>query len=221
MTELAELQELVGRGGYYAALSFSTDTADPANGALLQWVQEQETAIQTTLLFFELEWAALDDQRAEELLAHDGLDFCRHHLRNIRRYRSHLLTEPEERILTEKSLTGAGAWTRLFEELTSVIEVELPGPATGEEPRRCRSKWPSAACRWPTGRSGARSAEAVTAALAPGPSHTGLPVQHAACGQGHRRPPALLRPLAGGPKPRQRGERRVRGRPDRGGPGPL
>jgi oligoendopeptidase F len=132
MSELAAIQELVGRGGYYAALRFSTDTADPANGALLQHVQEQETAIQTTLLFFELEWAALPDERAEELLAGDGLDFCRHHLLNVRRYREHLLSEPEEKILTEKSLTGAGAWTRLFEELTSAIEVTLPG--TGETP---------------------------------------------------------------------------------------
>src|SRR5437763_9750904 len=53
MEELGAIQELVGRAGYYAALRFSTDTADPANGALLQKVQEQETAIQTTLLFFE------------------------------------------------------------------------------------------------------------------------------------------------------------------------
>ena len=76
MSELAAIQELVGRAGYYAALRFSTDTADPANGALLQRVQEQETAIQTTLLFFELEWAALPDERAEELLAGEELDFC-------------------------------------------------------------------------------------------------------------------------------------------------
>ena len=66
------------------------------------------------------------DERVEELLAGDGLDFCRHYLRNARRYRAHLLSEPEERILTEKALTGASAWSRLFEELTSAIEVELP-----------------------------------------------------------------------------------------------
>src|SRR5690242_14111809 len=56
MAELAEIHDLVARAGYYAALRFSTDTADPANGALLQRVQEQETAIQTKLVFFELEW---------------------------------------------------------------------------------------------------------------------------------------------------------------------
>ena len=94
-------------------------------------VQEQgDGRSQTTLLFFELEWAALSDERAEQLLAGEGLEFCAHHLRNVRRYREHLLSEPEEKILTEKSLTGAGAWTRLFEELTSAIEVTL---ADGEQ----------------------------------------------------------------------------------------
>jgi oligoendopeptidase F len=132
MEELAVIHELVARAGYYAALRFSVDTADPANGALLQKVQEQETAIQTTLLFFELAWAALPQERAEELLAGEGLDFCAHHLRNVRRYREHLLTEPEEKILTEKALTGVSAWTRLFEELTSAIEITLP--ARGESP---------------------------------------------------------------------------------------
>src|SRR3984893_9653818 len=132
MEELAAILELTGRAGAYAALRFSTDTADPANGALLQLAQERGTAIETTLLFFDLEWAALDDERAEQLLAGEGLEFCSHHLRNVRRYREHLLSEPEEKILAEKSLTGASAWTRLFEELTSAIEVTLP--RTGELP---------------------------------------------------------------------------------------
>src|SRR5271155_5709797 len=90
MAELAVIYELVGRAGNYAALRFSTDTAAPANGALLQQVQERETQIETTLLFFELEWAALSDERVEELLAGEGLDFCSHYLGNARRYREHL-----------------------------------------------------------------------------------------------------------------------------------
>jgi len=164
MEALGVIHELVGRAGYYAALRFSTDTADPATGALLQRVQEQETAIQTTLLFFELEWAALSDERAEELLASEGLDFCRHHLRNVRRYREHLLSEPEEKILAEKSLTGAGAWTRLFEELTSAIEVDVAaddGPKVALDVALSRLSSSDREVRRGT-------AEAVTAALAPG-----------------------------------------------------
>ena len=69
LRELEAIQELLGRAGSYAILNFSGDTADPARGALLQKLQEGSTAIETRLLFFELEWAALDDDRAEELLA--------------------------------------------------------------------------------------------------------------------------------------------------------
>ena len=169
MDELAAIHELVARAGYFAALRFSTDTADPTNGALLQKVQEQETAIQTTLLFFELQWAELPEERVDQLLGGDGLEFCAHYLRNVRRYREHLLSEPEEKILTEKSLTGAGAWTRLFEELTSAIEVTLPAtngsPDAGEtvalDVALSRLSLADPDVRRTT-------AEAVTAALAPG-----------------------------------------------------
>jgi oligoendopeptidase F len=167
MNELAAIHDLVGRAGYYAGLRFSTDTADPANGALMQRVQEQETAIQTTLLFFELEWAALSDERADELLAGAGLDFCSHYLRNVRRYREHLLSEPEEKILAEKSLTGASAWSRLFEELTTAIEVELPDEAGGEGQKLALDV---ALSRLSLADRDARrtAAEAVSAALTPG-----------------------------------------------------
>ena len=125
MRELGDLQDLVGRVGSFVGLHFSTDTADPARGALLQRVQEKATPIETKLLFFELEWAALDDARAEELLATEGLEFVRHHLRTARRYRPHLLSEPEEKLLAEKSLTASNAWSRLFEEQTAALEVIL------------------------------------------------------------------------------------------------
>jgi oligoendopeptidase F len=133
MRELAEIQELVGRAATYAGLRFSVDTADPASGALLQEVQERGTEIETTLLFLELEWAALPEERAESLLEDERLAFCAHYMRNVRRYREHLLSEPEEKILAEKSVTGAGAWSRLFDELTSAIEVPLPAVSDGAE----------------------------------------------------------------------------------------
>jgi oligoendopeptidase F len=172
MSELAAIYELVSRAGHFAALRFSTDTADPANGALLQRVQEQETAIQTTLLFFELEWAALGDERADALLAGEGLDFARHYLRNVRRYREHLLSEPEEKILAEKALSGVSAWTRLFEELTSAIEVELePGgdaPAGTQEGGKVALDVALSRLSLADREVRRGTAEAVTAALAPG-----------------------------------------------------
>ena len=127
MHELAEINELVGRAGSYASLRFATDTADSTRGALLQLVQERATEIETKLLFFELEWAELDDDRAAELLTADELGFCAHYLRSARRYRPHLLTEPEETILAEKTISAESAWARLFGELVAALRVPVEG----------------------------------------------------------------------------------------------
>jgi len=161
--ELQELSELTARAGNYAMLRFSIDTADPALGALLQRVQEKGTAIETQLLFFELEWAALDDDRADELMDADGLQTARHFLRSSRRYRPHLLTEPEEKILAEKSVSGASAWGRLFSEQVSALTVSLPGE---DEPVTLDS----ALARLMSADREVRrvAAESVTAALKPG-----------------------------------------------------
>src|SRR3954464_12922688 len=80
MSGMADLEETIGRAGSFASLRFSTDTSDPERGALMQKVQERATAIETQLLFFELEWAALPDGRADALLDDPSLAFCRHHL---------------------------------------------------------------------------------------------------------------------------------------------
>ena len=163
MTELVALEELVARAGNYAALRFAIDTADPPRGALLQRVQERATAIETTLLFFELEWAALDEERAEELLATEGLDFCRHHLRMQRRYRPHLLSEPEEKVMSEKSVTGSSAWARLFAEVTSGIRVRGEGDEDDVALEIALSRLMS-----PDREVRRSSAEGVTEALEPG-----------------------------------------------------
>src|SRR4051795_5255339 len=160
MHALERIYDLVSRAGSYAHLRFAGDTSDPRNGALLQRAQELGTAIETKLLFFELEWAALTDERAAELLADPALDFCRHYLETTRRYRPHLLSEPEERIMTEKSVTGRSAWTRLFAEVTSAIRVGLPEGEVSLEVALSKLQSPDREIR-------RTAAEATTEALEP------------------------------------------------------
>ena len=172
MEELSAIQDLAGRAATFAGLHFSTDTSDPARGALFQRVQERLTGLETTLLFFELEWAALPDERADELLSGEGLDFCRHHLRTARRYRPHLLSEPEEKVLAEKALSGRHAWARLFEELVSAVEVELPadedGDGDGTGTMRVPLEVGLSRLQSPDREDRRATAEAVTAGLEPG-----------------------------------------------------
>jgi oligoendopeptidase F len=160
MRALASIQELIGRADSYASLDFSTDTTDAARGALMARVDERATVMAADLIFFELEWAALSDARVDELLGDEALDFCRHHLRTARRYKPHLLSEPQERILTEKSISGSSAWARLFGELTSALVVDLAEPVPLDV-ALARLASPSRDVR-------RESAAAVTRALEPG-----------------------------------------------------
>ena len=161
MSTLAEIQDRLGRAGSWVSLRFSVDTADPARGASMQKFQEQATELSTRLIFLELEWAEVPEQRASVLLESEELAFCRYYLESARRYRPHLLTEPEEKILAEKDVTSSSAWSRLFDELSSAIVVELPEGPTSLEQGLSRLGSPDRDDR-------RIAADAITVALEPG-----------------------------------------------------
>jgi oligoendopeptidase F len=162
MTELEQIGDRIGRAGTYTSLAFSVDTRSPEIGALMQRVRERSAAIETVLVFFELEWNQVDDGPAEELLRSEELERWRHHLSNLRRYRPHQLTEPEERVLTETDVTGRSAFARLFTEQTSAITVELPG---AEEPVQLMEALST--LQRPDRETRRQAAEGITAALEP------------------------------------------------------
>jgi oligoendopeptidase F len=161
MSTLSEIQDRLGRAGSWVSLRFSVDTSDPARGAAMQKFQEQATELSTRLIFLELEWAEVPEAKASVLLESAELDFCRYYLESARRYRPHLLTEPEEKILAEKDVTSSSAWSRLFDELTSAVVVDLPDGPTSLEQGLSRLGSPDRAERQ-------IAADAVTAALEPG-----------------------------------------------------
>jgi oligoendopeptidase F len=161
LDELAGIRSLVGRAESFASLRFAADTSNPEHGALLQKVQEQTTVVNTALLFFDLEWAAVDDDRAEQIEADPALDLYRHHLESIRKYRDHLLSEAEERVLAEKQVTGRAAWVRLFDEQTSAVVVRVDGDDMSLGQALSKLFAPDRALRQ-------RAADAVTEGLAPG-----------------------------------------------------
>jgi oligoendopeptidase F len=127
LDSLAAIHEDAQRAGNYAQLRFATDTRDPERGALVQRVSERLSELSAELVWFELEWVAVDDERARELIDDPALDQYRHHLETVRVTRPHLLSEVEERLLATTAPTGRSAWVRLFTEQTSAIEVTIDG----------------------------------------------------------------------------------------------
>jgi oligoendopeptidase F len=125
LTDLEIIYEALGRVGSYAGLLYAADTANPVHQDLEQKVEQRSTEVRNLLLFFELEWLKFDDQTADRLLGNERLKSYAHYLRNLRRYRPHTLTEPEEKVVNEKNNTGPNAFGRLFSEITSALLFTL------------------------------------------------------------------------------------------------
>ena len=125
LTDLEIIYEALGRVGSYAGLLYAADTVNPVHQDLEQKVEQRSTEVRNLLLFFELEWLKFDDQTADRLLGNERLKSYAHYLRNLRRYRPHTLTEPEEKVVNEKNNTGPNAFGRLFSEITSALLFTL------------------------------------------------------------------------------------------------
>ncbi|PEN15407.1 oligoendopeptidase F [Longibacter salinarum] len=127
LVELEEIQDDLGRAYAYAYLAWSTNTSDEKHGAQLQKVKEAYNYARQNLLFIEVEWANVEDERAAELLEEEALEPYRHYLEVEQENKKHVLTEPEEKVLSEKQVTGQGAWTRYFDETMGAARYELNG----------------------------------------------------------------------------------------------
>jgi oligoendopeptidase F len=133
LEEYESIIELVGRVESYASLSWSTQSDDPARGALLQKVSERQSRLSQKGVFLDIEWANAPDDAAARLIADPLLSRWRHYLTIARRYKPHLLSEPEEKILAEKSVTGRHAWTRYFDETLAATLFEWEGRKVPQE----------------------------------------------------------------------------------------
>ena len=161
VAEHERIESTVVRPLTYAHLVFAANMAEPAHGALVARLGEKAAALETQLLFFALEWAGAPDDVAEALLADPALDDWRHHLQSLRKFRPYLLSEPEERIVTEKTVSGVSAWSRLYEELLGALRVQLDGEELSLETAMARLYDADRDVR-------RTAAEAVTEALGPG-----------------------------------------------------
>lgn len=121
---LEAIEDLGGRVGSFASLHYSTDTANPQLGALVQKVTEFGAQIDQKTVFFNLEWNDTDDAIANKLLSDPKLAKYSHMLEAGRRYKPYQLSEVEEQLLSEKSVTGRSAWVRFFTQLTSALRLD-------------------------------------------------------------------------------------------------
>jgi oligoendopeptidase F len=122
LAELESLAEQMDKPAIYAQLLHAAKTDDPKHGALVARTREARTAVNKHLIFFDLEWVKLPDEAARPVIETPTLAKYRHYLTQKRAWRPHYLSEPEEKVLDEKNVTGRAAWVRLFDETVSSIQ---------------------------------------------------------------------------------------------------
>ncbi|HZK73023.1 MAG TPA: M3 family oligoendopeptidase [Clostridia bacterium] len=127
MRELEDDEDFAAKPEAYAYLLHSQNTQDPAAGRLLARVREAGAERGSHGIFFALELANTSDEQAARLYSNPESSPYRHSIEEARKFRPHQLSEPEERILTDYSPVGNSAWTRLFEELCSNIQIDVDG----------------------------------------------------------------------------------------------
>ncbi len=125
--KLEEGQELAYRLYGFSSLSFAANTQDQKAQIGIARVQQFLAEVENRTLFFSLWWKALDDQNAARLLDVSG-DY-RYWLEQIRNFKPYTLSEPEEKIINIKNVTGTSAMDMLYDSITNryVFKVEVDG----------------------------------------------------------------------------------------------
>jgi oligoendopeptidase F len=120
---LEDINDLGGRLYAFAGLSFSADTQDQVAQTLVARVDQFVANLQNRILFFSLWWKELDDENAARLMAESGE--YRYWLEEMRHFKPHTLSEPEEKIINIKNVTGANALTNLYDSITNRYTFKL------------------------------------------------------------------------------------------------
>jgi len=111
----------------YPGLLFAADTQDQDVQSLYARVQQFVAKVQNLTLFFSLWWKELNNAKANELMSLS--DGYRYWLEEMRHFKPHTLTEPEEKIINIKDVTGAQALVTLYDSITNryAFKVEVDG----------------------------------------------------------------------------------------------
>jgi len=129
------LEELMGRIMSYAGLVYAGDTSDPARAKLYGDIQEKMTDASAHLLFFTLELNQIDDEELARALDSDArFGHYRPWVLDLRKDKPYQLEDRVEQLFHEKSVTGRGAWNRLFDETMTALRFTVDGEELSIEP---------------------------------------------------------------------------------------
>ena len=128
------MSDRIGRIGSYAGLLYAGDTSDPEHAKFYGDVQEKLTGITTKLLFYPLEFNRLEDGALEAALKDGELAHYAPWIEDLRKEKPYQLSDEIEKLFHEKSISGRGAWNRLFNETMTALRFKIGAEELSLEP---------------------------------------------------------------------------------------
>lgn len=127
VAEMEDLSRRMYKLYGFAELWFAEDTQKTEAQTFVARMSQFAAEFQNQTLFFQLWWKTIDDENATRLMAASG-DY-RYFLQQIRAFKPHTLTEPEEKIINIKNVTGVNALQRIYDTLTNryIFRLQVEG----------------------------------------------------------------------------------------------
>ena len=132
LDETDELEQELSRLQVYSYLRLSMAATEVEANDLATFSRDRAAEIENALVFLGLEWIALDDDKAAEILSSPEVAPYEHKLRVERDEKPYVLSEVEEQALNARRPT-VSAWQALHDRHVSTMEVPFD-PGEGESP---------------------------------------------------------------------------------------
>ncbi len=109
------------RIGSWTSLAYSVDSQNPVILAIQARAKELFSDLESQTSFLSVEISSLTDDQVAAWWTDPRGARLRRWVDEVRKYRKHILSEPEERLASRKDLTGRSAAAQLFDDLTNSL----------------------------------------------------------------------------------------------------
>ncbi len=124
----------MGRIMSFAGLRYYQNTTDADRAKFMSDMQGAVTDLSNPLVFYTLEINRIDDEKLAAMIA-GNTDLARYKpiLDRLRAMKPYQLSDELEKFLHDKSVVGASAWNRLFDETMAGLTFDVDGEETSLE----------------------------------------------------------------------------------------
>ncbi|MBL4808310.1 MAG: M3 family oligoendopeptidase [Rhodobacteraceae bacterium] len=129
-----KIETVMGRIMSFAGLRYYQNTTDADRAKFMSDMQGAVTDLSNPLVFFTLEVNRIDDAKLATMLT-ENKDLARYKpvLDRLRAMKPYQLSDELEKFLHDKSVVGASAWNRLFDETMAGLTFDVNGEETSLE----------------------------------------------------------------------------------------